>query len=313
MQNPNSSAALPFAVATDSGIVRAVYVATILAAVAACSSNVQQPATQFGQAVTISVGAESSLFDAVDKKKATDFTLSVLSGGRVMAGADGGPTSQAASKLSGAALSAADRKAISTVLDALTAYGQALQNIAGDTAATTFNSNTDELGTAAAAVDKSVLTPLGGKGLPTTIQITDVGTAIKGIGDIVLSHIIAKDVKGAAKAVDPHLRTITQTLQGVNNHWANEGQQYSNDIQNLCQNEANQSRDFSVKYQMIQIWQGEIQNPLSATAANNALSTLVTANSKIADAGPSSSVSDIQAAFKAASDAYTAYKAITGK
>jgi hypothetical protein len=300
-------------VSQNSRTLRELSLIAISVSLLACTASVQDPAKQFGQAVTTAVSAENSLFDAVDKKKADLYTMNFSRAPHVDISTDGALAAKSLASLSGTALSAADRKAISTILDALTAYGQALQNLAADTAATTFDSNTDSLGKAAANVDANALSPIGAKGLPTTTQLGDLGTALKDIGNLVINHTISKDVRAAAKTADGPLHTISVTLQGINDYWAIEAQKDSRQIRDLAQVTLNTSRDFSSRYELLGIWQTELQNPVTSTAADSALNAIVAANSKIATAGSTASIAEIQQALKAASDAFAAYKAIAGK
>ena len=55
------------------------------------------------------------------------------------------------------------------------------------------------------------------------------------------------------------------------------------------------------------------QELIAPDAADKALDAVVAANDRIAAAGPTLSITEIQTAYKAASDAYAAYKALGGK
>src|SRR5262249_34080631 len=137
--------------------------------------------------------------------------------------------------------------------------------------------------------------------------------AIKDVGGIIINHIIAKDVKSAAQSADEPLQTIAAALRAINDHWARQAIQDSREICDLAWHHANRNRDFASRSQLLAIWQAEIDAPVSASQADNALDALVAANSKIATAGPTASIAEIQQALKTASDAYAAYKAIVGK
>lgn len=281
----------------------------------ACASNVGPAVTQFGQATTTTVNAENALFDGIDGLKTTAHNLCILSSKSIdIIGPQISPIDvrcQSSNDPSGTKEIPTDaRTAINGVLTALQAYGQALQNLASATAATTFNTNVDSLGKSVSGFDTSVLTPLGGKGLPTPAQLNAVGQAVKDVGDALIAFAISKDVQSAAKNTKEPLRTIAGGLKNINGYWTAQ-------IPTILSNEINTY--------VIGLWpkgtlsdrqmlMAELNQELIAPdAADKALDAVVAANDRIAAAGPTLSITEIQTAYKAASDAYAAYKALGGK
>ena len=292
---------------------------TCLLAIGACT-NIQPSVTQFGQAATTTVSAENAMFDGIDQRKSDVMNLCILSSSTI----DIGPDAQISPKgmRCGPSPPSADdrkqippdvRKAINGVLSAIQAYGQALQDLAGDTAATTLNTNVDSLGKSLQGFDTAVLTPLGGKGLPTSGQINAVGTAIKEIGDMVVSFVISKDVKSAAQKAQEPLRKIAAGLKNINGYWtAKFPTELTNEVRPFIIGIWGKSRSIADKESLAASWQ-KAAMPISPDAANKALDNLVAANDKVASAGPNLSVAEIKSAWQAANDAYVAYKALTTK
>ena len=204
------------------------------------------------------------------------------------------------------------RKAIDGVLSAVQAYGKALQSLAADTAATTFNTNVDSLGKSVAGFDTSVLTPLGGKGLPTQAQLNAVGQAVKDVGDGLIAFAISKDVQSAAKKMQEPLRTIAGGLNNINGYWTAQ-------IPKILSDEISPyiiglwaKGTLSDRQTLLTDWK-KASTPITPDAADKGLTDLVAANDRIATAGPTASVAEIKSAWQAANDAYAAYKALAGK
>jgi hypothetical protein len=285
--------------------------------VSACTQQQQvlDPVKQFGAANVAAAAADDALLASADKAQANLYRINLLDSDRITPDNDGWPTSKSAANVNPILISDADHKAIGTVLNAIKAYGDALQGLATDTAATDFGSNVDALGQALLNVDTNVLTPLGAKGLPSKVTVADVGTAIKAIGNIVVSHLIASDVQAAARQADAPLHTIAATLQGINNQWAKQGQNAIAQYGNVAYRVVNKHLKDPVGPSELQTWIDVVQHPISADPANTALDALVTANGKIATAGPtaSESIAYIQAAVMAANDAITAYRTVLNK
>ena len=115
--------------------------------------------------------------------------------------ANGNVRPKGGSAADGRAISADVRQAITGLLNALRAYGEALQSLTGDAAGSTFDRNADSLAKSAANLDTSLLWPLGGEGLPTGTRLNAVGQAVKDVGNAVITFLIAKDVQSAARNV----------------------------------------------------------------------------------------------------------------
>jgi hypothetical protein len=293
----------------------------------ACTSNVQPVVTQFGQAVTTTASAEDALFDAIDQRKKDARNLCVLSSKSIDIPADKFQITpkdvrcQAPDDPDGTKEIPADvRKAIDGVLGAIQAYGNALQSLASDTAATTFGTNVDSLGQSLTAFDTSVLTPLGGKGLPTQAQLNAVGQAVKDVGTGLIAFAISRDVKSAAKKMQTPLHTIAGAFGGkyadpqnnINKYWTDK-------IPAILSNEIRPyiiglwPRSSISDKQALQTACDKAAAPITPDAANKAWDALVAANDQIVATGPTASIAEIKSAWQAANDAYAAYKAIVGK
>ncbi len=292
--------------------------AALFLILSACASNVKPEVVQFGQAATTTVSAEGALFDAIDQRKSDAKDLCVLSSKSINIDDNGqiyprDVRCQSRQDLHGTKEIPADvRKAIDAVLSAVQAYGQALQSLAADTAATTFNTNVNNLGKSVASFDKSVLTPLGGKGLPTQTQLSAVGQAVKDVGDALIAFAISKDVQSAAKKMQEPLYTIEGGLNNINGYWTAQ-------IPKILSDEINPyiiglwpKGTLSDRQTLLADWK-KASAPITPDAADQGLAALVAANDRIATAGPTASVVEITSAWKATNDAYAAYKALGGK
>jgi hypothetical protein len=281
----------------------------------ACSSNVQPAVLQFGQATTTAVSAEGALFDAIDQRKSDAQDLCVLASKAINTDNNGrisprDAECQSSDGRHGTKEIPADvRRAIDGVLGAIQAYGQALESLAADTAATTFNTNVNGLGRSIVSFDRSVLTPLGGSGLPTQTQLNSVGQAVKDVGDGLIAFAISRDVQSAAKKMQEPLHTIVGGLNNINGYWTAR-------IPNILSNEISPyiiglwaKGTLSDRQTLLADWK-KASAPLTPDAADESLANLVTANDRIAAAGPTASVAEIKSAWQAANDAYAAYKAL---
>jgi len=280
----------------------------------ACANNVGPSAAQFGQSVTTTVSAENALFDAVEAKQKSDYDMNLLQARKVTLAADGTLRAAGDTAPHNPVIDPAVRKAIGTVLSSLQAYGQALTSLAGDTAGTTFDTNVDSLAKALTAVDASVLTPLGGRGLPSSTQVTDVAEAVKDIGNAVIAMLIARNVQSAARSVQQPLTTIADGLKAINGYWTKDIPAHiSNDITYEVVGMWNSSPRSISDHVTLKAIADAAAIPVTPTSANAALDTLLQANAQIIAAGPQGASAAIQAAIKAANDALTAFSGQTGK
>jgi hypothetical protein len=247
--------------------------------VAGCAGNPQQGAAQFGQAVTTVVGAQNALFDAIDQKQTDFYAVHVLTSRYLAVQPDGSVRPKTDTGPAGPAIPADVRKAIDGVLTALQAYGQGMQALAGDTAAATFDTNTDTLAKSVASFDTGTLAPLGVRSLPSTSEVNSVGSAVKSVGNVVIGLLIDRDVQAAARSAQQPLHTIAKDLS------------------------------IGDRLALQAIWQKAAQ-PVKPDAANAALDAMVAANDKIAAAGVNLSTLDIASAVQAAKQAYANYKAL---
>jgi hypothetical protein len=276
------------------------------------------PAGQFGQSVKTVVAAENYFFDGIEKKRSDVYDLNLVGQGRIQIGSDGGPTNREASRFAGNALSPDSQKALNSILTPLTAYGQALQDIAGTsaTAVTNFNSNADALAKSAIAVDNSIISPLAGGGaVLSTSQVTDLTSAVKSLGDIVIKLIINKDIRAAAVESQPNISLIAKYLKIINDSWSDEASQLSTSIRTLSAVQANMPQSPADRYSIIQRWRSDVRTPVSSNSVNAALDKMLLANKAMATQGidVDTTIKSIGEAESAAFSAYTAYKSVFDK
>jgi hypothetical protein len=157
-----------------------------------------------------------------------------------------------------------------------------------------------------------VLTPLGGPAGLTPAQLNVLAQAVKDIGSALINRQIAKDVQSAAKAVQDNLRTIATSLETINDHYTTQISGRSDDIDNLALALLKRP-PASVPKAEILAKQKVAAVPITPDAAQKALEAMVTANNRIATAGPTVSAAEIQSAWQAAQDAYAAYKALASR
>jgi hypothetical protein len=288
-------------------------------AVSSCTSNVQPSVAQFGTAITAAQSAESAFIAAINQRQSDDDNILILSSTKVyiLNGIPGGPIGLEASKaLSTAVVPQDAADAINGLLKPLQAYGQAMLALSGDTAATTFDTNVDNLAKQTSAFDTSVLTPLGGKGLITPAETNAVATAVKDLGNIVIAALIAKDVKAAAKNAQTPLANIVKGLKEINTYWSNAvPKNLSDDIISnavLRWNDTARPPSYQERLALQSIWV-KASMPLTSSDADKALDALISANTKIAEVGPADAKAEIQSLAQAASDAYSAYKSFVSK
>jgi hypothetical protein len=279
--------------------------------VAGCAGNPQQGAAQFGQAVTTVVGAQNALFDAIDQKQTDFYAVHVLTSRYLAVQPDGSVRPKTDTGPAGPAIPADVRKAIDGVLTALQAYGQGMQALAGDTAAATFDTNTDTLAKSVASFDTGTLAPLGVRSLPSTSEVNSVGSAVKSVGNVVIGLLIDRDVQAAARSAQQPLHTIAGALKTINGYWTRAIPQNLSLETAAAAVSAWNAKDLSIgdRLALQAIWQKAAQ-PVKPDAANAALDAMVAANDKIAAAGVNLSTLDIASAVQAAKQAYANYKAL---
>ena len=282
--------------------------ATLLAG---CASNVQPVVTQFGVSVATVATAEREYIAAINQKQVDAQTMVLLASNHVEMRPDRSVMPPGSTPDS-STVPQQVTDAISQILDAIKAYGDAMQALSNDPAAATFDINIDLLAANAVKLDASLLTNLKAKGLPTDAEINAVAAAVKDIGNIVITALISRDVKAAAARAQDPLTVVGKSLRKVNAFWAkNTPENLSFDtIQAAVRywNSAHPPLSYSDRVAVKAIWDKAAQ-PLTPRAADNALETLVRTNDQVATAGPVAARAQIDALAKAAADALNAYKA----
>jgi len=281
-------------------------------ALSACASGPQTTEiTQFSQAITTSTNAEDGLFDVVTQRTADVQNLCILSASSITI-SDSGQIIPTRFRCQTNTIPTSLKAAIDTILKAVQAYATALQALASDTAGTTFSTNVDALGKSISAVDTNILTPLGGKGGPTTAQVGAVGAAVKDIGGALIAFAISRDVQKAAQGMQAPLHSIATNLAAINLYWVSSGiaTEQSTNIKAYV-TVLWPKLSFTDRQKMQAMVSSDFA-PVSADAVNKALTGLAVANDKIATAGPTLSIAEIQSALQAANDAVAAVKAFQG-
>lgn len=275
----------------------------------ACASQVAPAASQLGQATITAASAENALFDAVEQKHSDAVSTYLLTSRYLETDANGNVRPKGGSAAAGRAISAPVRQAITGLLNALRAYGEALQSLAGDAAASTFDANADSLAKSAANLDTSLLRPLGGQGLPAGTRLNAVGQAVKDVGNAVITFLAAKDVQTAARNVQAPLRDIVGGLKSINLFWTKTIPANASFVTTLAVvSEWNSTQHSIADREELQRILNKAAVPLTPDDADKALDALVAANGKLAMSGPTVSYADIQKAVQAAQDAVRTYE-----
>ncbi len=268
-------------------------------------------AGQLGQATITAANGENALFDAVEQKHSDAVSVYLLTSRGLETDANGNVRPKGGSAAAGRAISADVRQAITGLLNALRVYGEALQSLAGDAAASTFDRNADNLAKSAANLDTSVLRPLGGQGLPTGTRLNAVGQAVKDVGNAVITFLIAKDVQSAARNVQAPLQAIVGGLKSINGYWTKSIPANASIVTTLAVvSEWNSTQHSIADREELQRILNKAAVPLTPNDADKALDALVAANGKLATSGPTVSSADIQKAVQAAQDALRTYEPI---
>lgn len=279
------------------------------------SPPVQPAVAEFGTATLTAQSAEGAFFAALNQKQTDLNNIHVLASERVAVQPDGSVrVSSDNDPLPASAVPADVMNAIDQVMKTIQAYGQAMLALSGDTAASTFDTNVDNLAKQAVALDAATLVPLVGSKAISSDQQTAVAQAVKDIGNIVINSLITRDVKAAAKNAQTPLTQIVGVLKDINsNIWSKDVPiNYSRQIAGAAVarwNDTKRPPSYEERVALKATWE-KAATPLTATAANNALDALVKANSAIAANGPLLSKTDIESFAQTASDAYKAYKAL---
>ena len=274
----------------------------------ACAADPTAAVTQFGKAVSTTATSQSGLFSPAVQLAGDVQRLCILMAPKVDVSGTGQltPVGSPCPTLAQSDM----QKAADAAVQALQGYATALQAAVSDTPATTFNTNVDALGKSVGQVG-TALQGAGVKGGPTSTEITAVGAVIKDIGDVLVNFAKTRVIKDAAQQMQAPLHEMATHLGNINSRWA------AGDIAGTLRSQlANnvivlwQHGSISDRQMLLTAYSADSGASLSATAVNNALAAVATANDKIATAGPASSTAEIQAAIQAANDALAAVNAI---
>lgn len=287
--------------------------ALLAAGLAGCARKVQPATDRFAIAVTTTTQAEDALFAAIATRRATAerFCLAMTKHIRIPDGRIEPVNNRCAPP--GAANApdgiASARHAVDTILAPLDAYAEALRAVAGTTASTTLNSNIDKLSKSVTGFDSAVLTPLGAAGV-SQATLTSVGRAAKQVGDALITIETSRDVNEAARAVSKPLARIATGLRSINQAWTDtipdELTAYiKGDVIALWPHGG-----YTDRQALYDAWQKAAQ-PIPPKPADDALTSLVSANDAVAQAGPVAAATRIAHALRTASSARALYTAIT--
>jgi hypothetical protein len=296
----------------SSGI-RAISAALVCLTLGACV-DLKNPVTQFSQAVTSTASSEDGLFAAVSQRLADVQNLCMLSAQSVDINASGQLTPVGFTCPTTAPSNM--QQAADAVAQALKTYAASLQAAVNDTPAATFSTNVDTAGKSLLNFDQTVLQPFAGlKGGPTQTEVNAVGAAVKDIGGALVTFAQTRVVQDAARKMQDPLHQIATHLGNINTRWA---------AANLAKDLTGELGNFVIvlwrkgtitdRQTLLTMFNKDAAPAPSADAVNKALLALATANDKIATAGPTLSLAEIQSALQAADDAAAAINAIkTGK
>jgi hypothetical protein len=210
------------------------------------------------------------------------------------------------------AISKSARDAINKLVGAVQSYGQALQALAGDSSVQNFNTNVTQVSSGLKSLDTSTLQPLHVElGLDAN-KVAGITQAVQLIGDTIVNALINRDVKAAAQAQDTALLQIVLALKDINNTVVAKALAPDTlaDIRNYYLLELHFSRASRADFMTVLALSQNSESLVDPTAVNAALDKLEPANKKVADAGPSSALADIQQFWQSA---VTAYQTYTGK
>jgi hypothetical protein len=294
-------------------VVKLFVLGSVLGIAACTSTSIQPSVAQFGTATVAAQNAESAFVSAINQKQLDWDDIHVLASAKVVVEPDGtvrvaGDTNS----LPKTVIPADSMAAIDQLLKPIQAYGQAMQALSGDSAASTLDTNVDNIAKQASAFDASVLRPLGAQGLSSSAQAA-VATAVKDIGNLIINALIARDVQAAAKSAQAPLTAIVKGLKAINGYWAtNVPTNLSSEIAAAAVarwNDARRPPSYAERLALKSTWE-KAATLVTADGANKALDALVTANTAIAANGPLLSKAEIESLSQAASDAYKAYQAL---
>lgn len=301
-------------------IVRSVPILLGLAiGVSACAGSVQPSVAQFGTATVTAQAAESTFLDALNQKKIDEYSIRLLATKSIaydksmhlyewpnLPTDPSFPTRVPQSSVD----------AINHILKSLQAYGQAMQALSGDTAATTLATNVSSLAAQSQAVDTNVLMPLGVEGFPKSSQLSAIAAAVNDLGRLVINALISRDVQTAAKAAQQPIEEIVTTLRQINGIWSMSPNDRSvvtmDNVAIIWNGQAGAAPSLTDKIYLEGVLE-KAATPVTSADADKALDALVLANAKIASAGPADANAAVQNFTQLANDAYRAYNAFLTK